>query len=81
MYFEKISLDLEGTRNAIGMLTIVPERTLEIDEELCACSTDWQKASDHVKWTKLMQIVKEAAVSWRDRLLISKLYTDQRKYD
>ena len=43
----------KGTRDAIGMLRI-SERTLEIDEELCVCFIDWQKAFDRVNWTKLM---------------------------
>jgi hypothetical protein len=44
----------KGTRAAIGMLRIISERTLFIDEELCACFIDWQKAFDRVNWTKLM---------------------------
>jgi len=32
----------EGTRNAIGMLRIISERTLEIDEDLFVCFTDWK---------------------------------------
>ena len=36
----------KGTRGAIGMLRIISERTLEIDEELCVCFIDWQKAFD-----------------------------------
>jgi len=51
---------------------------LEIDEELCVCFIDWQKAFDHVNWTKLMQILKRTGIDWRERRLISKLYTDQR---
>jgi len=31
----------KGTRNAIGMLRIISERTLEIDEELSVCFIDW----------------------------------------
>jgi hypothetical protein len=46
------------TRDAIGMLRIISERTLVIDEELCTCFIDWQKAFDLVNWTKLMQILK-----------------------
>jgi hypothetical protein len=38
----------KGTRDAIGMLRIISERTLVIDEELCACLMDWQKAFDCV---------------------------------
>jgi hypothetical protein len=36
------------TRDAIGILRIISERTLGIDEELCACLMDWQKAFDCV---------------------------------
>ena len=48
----------KGTRDAFGMMRITAERTLEIDEELCVCIIDWQKAFDRVNWTKLMQILK-----------------------
>ena len=57
---------------------IIAERTLEIDEELCVCFIDWQKAFDRVNWTKLMQILKRTGIDWRERRLISKLYMDQR---
>jgi hypothetical protein len=36
----------KGTRDAIEMLRIISERTLEIDEELSVCFIDWQKAFD-----------------------------------
>ena len=38
----------KGTRDAIGMMRIIAERTLEIDEELCVCLIDWHKAFDRV---------------------------------
>ena len=38
---------------------------------------DWQKAFGNVKWTKLMQNLKETGTDWRERRLISKLYVDQ----
>jgi len=38
----------KGTREAIGMLRIISERTLETDEELSVCFIDWQKAFDRV---------------------------------
>jgi len=75
MYLEKISLDLEeemGTRDAIGMMKTIAERTLEIDEELCVCFIDRRKAFDRVNWTKLMQILKRTGIDWRERRLISK---------
>ena len=44
----------KGTKNAIGMMGIITERTLGLDEILCVCFIDWQKASDSVNWNKLM---------------------------
>jgi len=61
----------KGTRDAIRMMRIIAERTLEIDEELCVCFIDWQKAFDHVNWTKLMQILKRTGIDWCERRLIT----------
>jgi hypothetical protein len=66
----------KGTRNAIGMLRIISERTLETDE-LRVCFIDWQKAFDRVSWTKLMQILKGTGIDWHERRLISNLYMTQ----
>jgi hypothetical protein len=68
----------KGTRNAIGMLRIILERTLQIDEKLSVCFIDWQKAFDRVSWTKLMQILKDISIDWRERKLISNLYMAER---
>ena len=43
------------TRDATGMTRIISEQTLEIDEGLCVCCIDWQKASDCINWTKLIR--------------------------
>jgi Reverse transcriptase (RNA-dependent DNA polymerase). len=59
------------------MLRRISERTLDMDEELCACFVDWMKAFDHVNWTKLMLILKGTGIDLRERKLISKLYVDQ----
>ena len=59
------------------MLRIISERTLEIDEELCVCFIDWQKAFDRVNWTKLMQILKGTGIDRRERMLVSNLYMAQ----
>jgi len=67
----------KGTRDAIGMLRIISEQTLEIDQGLSVCFIDWQKAFDRVNWTKLMQILKETGIDWRERRLISNLYMAQ----
>jgi len=60
-------------RDAIGMLRIILERTLEIDEELSVCFIDWQKAFDQVNWTKLMHILNETGIDWLERKSISNL--------
>ena len=44
----------------------------------CVCFVDWQKAFDRVNWIKLMQILKRIGIDWRERRLISKLYTEQK---
>ena len=67
----------KGTRDAIGMPRITSERTLELDEKLCVCFIDWQKAFDRVNWTKLMQILKGNRIDWRERRLMSNLYVAQ----
>jgi hypothetical protein len=55
----------KGTRDAIGTLRIMSERTLDIDEELCACLIDWRNSFDRVNWTELMQILKGTGIDWR----------------
>jgi hypothetical protein len=67
----------KGTRDPIEMLRIISEQTLEIDVEVCVCFTDWQKASDQVNWTKLMQILNRTGIDWHERRLISNLYMAQ----
>jgi hypothetical protein len=67
----------KGTRDAIWTLRIISERISDVDEELYACFVDWQKAMEHVTWTKLMQIRKETGIDWRERRNINQLYMDQ----
>ena len=69
----------KGTRDAIGMMRIIAEQTLEVDEDLCVCFIDWQKAFDRVNWTKLMQILKGIGIDWREIRLVSKLYMEQKE--
>jgi hypothetical protein len=55
-----INLDIEEEEKLVmfGMLRIISEQTLNVDEETCACFIGWQKAFDHVSWSKLMQILE-----------------------
>jgi hypothetical protein len=48
----------KGTGNAIGMLRIISEGTLDIDKDLYVDFIDWQKAFELVNCNKLMQILK-----------------------
>jgi hypothetical protein len=65
------------SRVGIGMLRIIPEGSLEVDEELCACFIDSQKALGHMKWTKLMYILILTGMGWWERRLIKKLYMNK----
>jgi hypothetical protein len=66
-----------GNKDAIGILRIISEGNMYIEEELCAGFIDWQEAFDCANWAKLMQIPKGTGIDWRERRLISKLYRDQ----
>jgi hypothetical protein len=67
----------KGTGDAMGMLRIISERALNIDEVLRTCFIDRQKAFNHVNWTKFMQIQMVTCFDWCERRLINKLYMDQ----
>ena len=54
----------KGTRETIGMMRIIEERTLEVDEEMCVCFIDWKKAFNRVNWTKLMHFLKRIGIDW-----------------
>jgi len=56
----------KGTRDAIGMMRIISEQTLEIDEGMHVCFIDWQNTFDCVNWTKLIQILKRTVNDWRE---------------
>ena len=66
-----------GTREAIGTMRMLCQRTLEHDKEIYVCFVDFEKAFDRVKWRKLMDVLKDIGVDWRDRRLISELYMQQ----
>jgi len=67
-----------GTRDAIGLLRIVGERYIERGKGMYLCFVDLEKAFDRVIWVKIMKILKERNVDWRDRRLIKELYMRQR---
>jgi exonuclease III len=66
-----------GTRDAIGVLRTVVERSIEFGNEIYICFVDFEKAFDRVNWAKMLSILKNIGVDWRDRRLISELYMGQ----
>lgn len=68
----------KGTRDAIALLRIIGERYMERGKGLSLCFIDLEKAFDRVDWRKLMDIMKEKKVDWKERRLIAELYLGQR---
>ena len=67
----------KDTRDAIGLMRIISERVLDVKEEMCLCFIDWQKPCDRVDWTKLLEMLRNIGVNWRERRLIRNLYMGQ----
>ena len=65
------------TGDAVGMLRIISEQSLDIDEELHAYFLGRQKVFDRANWAKFMQFLKITGICWCRRRLTSKLYVDQ----
>ena len=59
-------------------MIIISERVLDVKEEMCVCFINWQKAFDRVDWTKLLKMLRNIGVNWRERPLIRNLYMGQR---
>jgi hypothetical protein len=66
-----------GTREAIGAMRILSERSLQYGKDVFVCFVDYEKAFDRVDWVKLMDVLKKIGVDWRDRRLITNLYMGQ----
>jgi hypothetical protein len=67
----------KGTRDAIGVLRTIAERSLEVQQDVYICFVDYEKAFDRVNWKKLMNILRRIGVDYRDRRLIGNLYMGQ----
>ena len=61
-------------------LHVLYERNLEFNSKVCVCYVDYEKAFDHVDWTKLKTNLQNIGVDWRDRKLIWNLYNKQVAY-
>ena len=67
-----------GTREAIGVMRAICERSLEHGNEVFICFVDFEKAFDRIDWVKMLDILKRIGVDWRDRRLIMNLYMNQK---
>ena len=67
-----------GTRDAIGSLRVITERSCEIGKDVYICFVDYEKAFDRVDWKRLMKALRRVGVDWRDRRLIGNLYMGQK---
>ena len=56
-----------GTRDAIGVLRMLCERSIDYGKDVYVCFVDFEKAFDRVNWMKMMKILEGLRVDWRDR--------------
>ena len=66
-----------GTRDAVGVMRALCERSLECGNEVYICFVDFKKAFDRVNWVKMFEIMKKLHIDWRDRRLLQDLYMRQ----
>ena len=66
-----------GTRDAIGVMRVLCERSMEFGNDVYVCFVDFEKAFDRVNWVKMMEVLKSLDVDWRDRRMIYQLYIKQ----
>jgi len=66
-----------GTRDAIGVMRMIFEKSLEFGNNVYICFVDFKKAFDRVNWEKMMKVLQSIGVDWRDRRMISELYMNQ----
>src|SRR6476469_8438853 len=66
-----------GTRDAIGVMRMICEGSLELGNNVYICFVDFEKAFDRVNWEKMMKVLQSIDVDWRNRRMISELYMNQ----
>src|SRR6476469_7107576 len=50
-----------GTRDAIGIMRMTCERSLEFENNVYICFVDFEKAFDRVNWEKMMKVLQSVA--------------------
>ena len=59
-------------------MRFLSERCVDHDQEIYVCFMDYEDAYVRVNWSKLLKVLKDIGVDWRDRELIADLYMGQR---
>ena len=68
------------TRDETAALHVLCERNMKYNNEVYVCYADYEKAFDRVDWIKLMTILQNIGVDWRDRKLIWNICNKQIAY-
>ena len=68
----------KGTANAIFVLRMLSERTIEMQKDLYACFIDYEKAFDRVKHGEMVKMLENIGVDGKDVRLVKNLYWNQR---
>ena len=66
-----------GTREAIGILRTICERSIEFGNKVYTSFVDLEKAFDRVDWKVLLNTIKENGIDWRGRSMFKQLYIRQ----
>jgi len=66
-----------GTRNAIFLLRILGERSLEMQKDVHLAFIDYEKAFDRVKHDVLIEDLKSLGIDGKDLRLLNNLYKEQ----
>ena len=66
-----------GTRDAVGVMRTLCERSLECGNEVYVGFVDFEKAFDRVNWATMFEIMKSLHIDWRDGRLLQDLYMRQ----
>ena len=59
-----------GTRQAIGVMRMLCERSIEHGNSVYICFVDFEKAFDRVNWAKMMSVLKSIHIDWKIRRTI-----------
>ena len=66
-----------GTRDAIGVMRTLCERSMEYGNDVYICFVDFEKAFDRVNWVKMFEILRNLHIDWKDIRLLRDLYMRQ----